>query len=492
MLGLLVLGAVACGRSDSDIGTLPPANRIAPLSPAGRQDLEAQGAVCTPETSGPVLCTWTNGDTNCSLTYDTDDTLTRFMCVVSDLRYTCTRPSSMYACAWSDDEDCADVYDASGRFIAYLCGDALRSVIGGDDRDAGFDGGGFDGGGFDGGGFDGSPWPEDGGGTDGDVNPDADGGGSWDGGELDACNVDGGGAPVECRQDQDVGGWYDGGDVDGGGWYDGGDVDGGGWYDGGDVDGGGWYDGGDVDGSGWYDGGDIDGSGWSDGGDGSDGGDADVGPGDADPSVIGCADGEREGFLDVDRYPHIAACSGAWTVPGVTRTNGTPTCGRQGGDDGMRSSGQGCATEDLCAAGWHVCEGASEVTAYAATCDDAVPPSAPEKSLFFAVAQPSSSGSVCGWSGDNGVFGCGNLGSVLSADKGCGPLNRVFDSTAPGACGDNEAEAPLGPWACEGGADSHLHEGALVTKADCQNGSCFYDGYQVSSSDKGGVLCCRD
>jgi hypothetical protein len=31
-----------------------------------------------------------------------------------------------------------------------------------------------------------------------------------------------------------------------------------------------------------------------------------------------------------------------------------------------------------------------------------------------------------------------------------------------------------------------------VTKKGCPNHSCSYDGAPVGSSDKGGVLCCRD
>ncbi|MCO4763357.1 MAG: hypothetical protein KC502_17705, partial [Myxococcales bacterium] len=31
----------------------------------------------------------------------------------------------------------------------------------------------------------------------------------------------------------------------------------------------------------------------------------------------GCADGTREGFLDMKKYSKLAACSGAWSVPGI-------------------------------------------------------------------------------------------------------------------------------------------------------------------------------
>lgn len=210
---------------------------------------------------------------------------------------------------------------------------------------------------------------------------------------------------------------------------------------------------------------------------------------------VGCADGQREGFVEQATYTRIAGCAGAWDAPGVTPDSVVPTCGRQGGDDGAKASGLGCASADLCAAGWHVCSTWREVAAASPTgCAGATPPGAAAKSLFFAIRQPSETGSVCGeWGdGDNDVFGCGNLGNGLPTDKQCGPLDRVLASTVANSCGFNEAEPNLGPWQCLGPADGHLHEGALVTKKACQGGSCSYDGHPVSTSDKGGVLCCRD
>jgi len=209
---------------------------------------------------------------------------------------------------------------------------------------------------------------------------------------------------------------------------------------------------------------------------------------------VGCADGQREGFLDQATYTHIAACSGAWTQPGIPPESVVPTCNRQGGDDGPKPAGDGCSTADLCATGWHVCDSWEEVAAKSPTgCAGATPPNAPSKSHFFAIRQSSVNGSVCGaaGSGDNDVFGCGNLGSGLGGDKQCGPLDRVLASTQADSCGFNEAMPPLGPWQCIGGPGSDLHEGATVTKKGCPNTSCSYDGQPLGNADKGGVLCCR-
>jgi hypothetical protein len=208
---------------------------------------------------------------------------------------------------------------------------------------------------------------------------------------------------------------------------------------------------------------------------------------------IGCSDGTREGFVSQTDHPLIAGCSGAWTVPGVTRPNLVPTCGRGSGNSSSNTEGTGCAAADLCAQGWHVCNGAAEVLAKSpAGCADAVPPGTPDKSLLFVVNQPSQMNTTCSPTGDNDVFGCGNLGTVLNGSMDCAPLTRALASDQPGSCGFNEAEPNLGPWQCIGGMDSHLHEGALVTKKGCPNDSCQYNGAPVGNSDKGGVLCCHD
>jgi hypothetical protein len=210
---------------------------------------------------------------------------------------------------------------------------------------------------------------------------------------------------------------------------------------------------------------------------------------------VGCADGEREGFLSLDQYPQVAACSGAWDQPGITPDTVKQTCGGKGGDDSPNATGKGCSSADLCAAGWHLCDGWKELAEKSPTgCAGATPPDAKPKSLFFALKQPSKNGSVCGQpgAGFNDVFGCGNLGAGLGPDKSCGPLDRVLASTQPNSCGFNEAEPPLGPWQCNGPQDSHLNEGALVTKKECGSGTCSYDGYAVAAYDKGGVLCCHD
>ena len=214
-----------------------------------------------------------------------------------------------------------------------------------------------------------------------------------------------------------------------------------------------------------------------------------------EPLDTGCSDGSREGFTDIGSYPDIAGCSGAWSIPGITRDNLQPVCNRISGNDSANKQGEGCSVSDLCADEWHVCRGNQEVDLKTNQrgCNDIVPPNTPDKSLFFAVYQPSEANCVCTESeGDNDVFGCGNLGTELTAERNCGPLNRVFASMHPRACGYNEAEPPLGPWECFGDNSSHFHEGGLVTKIACQDPLCHYSGIRVEPWDKGGVICCKD
>src|SRR5262245_27652189 len=67
---------------------------------------------------------------------------------------------------------------------------------------------------------------------------------------------------------------------------------------------------------------------------------------DADADRVGCADGQREGFVDLSAYPHIAACAGGWSAPGVIGV--TAACDHHAGDDGPDPSGVGCSAADLC------------------------------------------------------------------------------------------------------------------------------------------------
>lgn len=182
-------------------------------------------------------------------------------------------------------------------------------------------------------------------------------------------------------------------------------------------------------------------------------------------SAIGCADGTREGFLSLNRYPGIAACSGGWTEPGLSTTASmVPQCENRGGNSGPYPNGGTCSAADLCAVGWHVCESANEAERHSDDCDDAVEP-ANGSPIFFATRQPSATSGCSSNMGDSNIIGCGNIGGQPSS--GCGPLNARLD---------NEDCARYRPWLCGDDEMSVSTELRLVTKP---------------GSTRGGVLCCR-
>ncbi len=176
-----------------------------------------------------------------------------------------------------------------------------------------------------------------------------------------------------------------------------------------------------------------------------------------EPPPQGCADGQRDALLDEVTYPDIAACAGGFGVAGVQLN--TPTCGRQGGDDGPFPDGMACAIDDLCSEGWHVCRTLHEVSnSGLADCDGPA-----WATQFFATAQSGTGSNTCGATGTNDVFGCGDIGHPKIMR--CGPLNR---STG------NECVEIAGPWICDQSPDT---EAVDITK---------------TGPTHGGALCCRD
>lgn len=196
----------------------------------------------------------------------------------------------------------------------------------------------------------------------------------------------------------------------------------------------------------------------------------------------GCADGQREAFRDLARYPDIAACSGGFALQGLAREQ-SPMCGRAAGDDGPNPNGIGCTASDLCAPSWHVCRSAGEVSMRSR--DGCMGASDAPPSTFYASRQTGpgclqcSTGTASGCTNNscradcapapdvsNDLFGCGNVGSVPQAS--CGPLNRSSN---------NLCSALPAPWRCDEGANADVHESDVVRK---------------TGSASGGVLCCRD
>jgi hypothetical protein len=192
----------------------------------------------------------------------------------------------------------------------------------------------------------------------------------------------------------------------------------------------------------------------------------------APPSPIGCADGTREGLVNVLSHPRIAACSGGWNVPGLLGPAATaPQCGRRAGNSGALPGGAGCSAADLCAEGWHVCDTASEVFQLAGDCKDAIGPlgAAP---VFFATRQRAL-GNICVAANDAGtsrLHGCGNFGN--KEDQSCAPLPFLLRDVD---CSSNP------PWSCPTRMMTPLFPALGEIQTVVKPGPA-----------RGGVLCCHD
>lgn len=177
----------------------------------------------------------------------------------------------------------------------------------------------------------------------------------------------------------------------------------------------------------------------------------------------GCSDGTRELFDDPSVEPLIAGCTGAWDVLGlVTSASMTPACNREAGNDGVNAAGTGCSAEDLCAAGWTVCDSAMAVAAHAS--DGACPRSGPS-GLWATRQGGSTSAGACMDGSVDDVNGCGfDIGIATTA--ACAPLNvQLLHEACTDAAG----------WDC-GDTSFQSSELEIVTKPTLADG---------------GVLCCK-
>ena len=174
----------------------------------------------------------------------------------------------------------------------------------------------------------------------------------------------------------------------------------------------------------------------------------------------GCSDETREGFAYPAAFPEVAACAGAWSIRGLETAD---ACNRAAGNTGERLLGMGCAANDLCATGWHVCRSRLDLLAHlpqGATCANAMV----GENALFATAQSGPGGGNCGV-GNNDFFGCGTYGRVALAV--CAPFDRNSDNMC-------FMLGTIGGWDCPD-PDSEV---TTVSKSDPTAG--------------GGVLCCQD
>ena len=181
-------------------------------------------------------------------------------------------------------------------------------------------------------------------------------------------------------------------------------------------------------------------------------------------SVVGCSDGEREGFIDIARFPTIAACSATWNGSLGLRD---PRTGGACGDE----LGPCLAPVDACAPGWHVCADNGQLTditsrVSAADCGDAGGTPVGE---FVAAAQHCES---CAGSCTTGESAC-----TYATIYGCTPSSATCNE--PMCCGTDCYTSQN----CKGGGYP-----APDTKVGAPNQPCG----ALPGDSQTGVLCCAD
>jgi hypothetical protein len=173
-----------------------------------------------------------------------------------------------------------------------------------------------------------------------------------------------------------------------------------------------------------------------------------------EPGAVGCADGQREAFVDAAAFPGIAGCLSTWAG---TQSMRAPATGRACGDD----TGECAVPADVCAAGWHVC-GAKGALAdlrqvSAEQCEQA------GGGRFSAGISHCETQSGCQYDtrpdGDYECFASGWCSETVCCGNDCGDFGACTDGVWPGK--------------------THIAQG---TDLGCG---------ATSSRRAGGVLCCR-
>ncbi|MEE9383796.1 MAG: hypothetical protein V3V08_10315 [Nannocystaceae bacterium] len=175
-----------------------------------------------------------------------------------------------------------------------------------------------------------------------------------------------------------------------------------------------------------------------------------------EPSRMGCADGQREGFSDHGKFKDIAGCLGSWD--GHKSLRDAPTGTACGDDKGP------CTTPaDVCATNWHVCGTSGRAQDLsdridADACNDYAGPG-----KFIAAMSHGQSPVVCPPTPDEDtIFPCMEKG--LCAETVC--------------CGDG----------CDFG---HCRDAIWLESTKISLGTAEGCG-AVSSDANGGILCCRN
>jgi hypothetical protein len=185
---------------------------------------------------------------------------------------------------------------------------------------------------------------------------------------------------------------------------------------------------------------------------------------DAYVDLIGCSDGQREGFVDTTTYPTIAGCVATWNGSPSLRV--APT-GVSCGDD----VGSCAVPADACAPGWHVCMRSGDPTDLSSRIDEVqcgAGGGAGASEMFVAA---SSHCTTC----DNACSLPSDCTYVLPLGCPGGPAGTLC--AQPICCGQ----------ACSGANNCRTGVFPTTTLANAQN-SCG----ELAASTQTGVLCCAD
>lgn len=173
-----------------------------------------------------------------------------------------------------------------------------------------------------------------------------------------------------------------------------------------------------------------------------------------EPGVVGCADGQRELFVDAARFPGIAGCLGGWQGTKDMRARAT---GGACGDD----SGECAVPADLCAPGWRLCGATGAIADLKQVTGEECATAGGGR--FSAALSHCETQSGCTYDtrpdGDYGCFKRGWCSETVCCGADCGALGACTDGVWPGK--------------------THIAIG--------QDQGCG----ATSSRRAGGVLCCR-
>lgn len=175
-----------------------------------------------------------------------------------------------------------------------------------------------------------------------------------------------------------------------------------------------------------------------------------------EPAVVGCSDGQREGYADAARWPGIAGCVASWEGAVSLRALAT---GASCGDDSLA-----CPTPaDACAVGWHVCGVEGDVADLRRHVDGVGCNEAAGPGRFVAALSHCARRNVC---------------NLKLTEGGELPCLEAGYCAEPVCCGDDCAAGEC--------RDTVWHGATRIAKGTDQ-------GCGAATSDRNaGILCCQD